>query len=63
MALENRQEKFVYSFPNRDSSNRYTAHKKTTLTLLANGRRPQEWSEAHLNKLEQTSSFLIHVSN
>ena len=43
MALEDKNEKFVYSYPKRDSSNRYAAHKKTTLPPFANGSRAQIW--------------------
>ncbi len=43
MALEEKKEKFVYSFPKRDASNRYASHEKTTLPPFANGSRTQAW--------------------
>ena len=43
LALDNKKEKFVYSFPKRDASNRYAVHKKMTLPPFANGSRTQEW--------------------
>jgi hypothetical protein len=43
MALDDKKEKFVYSYPKRDASNRYAIHKKMTLPPFANGSRTQEW--------------------
>ena len=53
MALEDKKEKFVYSLPKRDASNRYAAHKKTTLPPFANGTRAQAW------QLEY--SHIVHI--
>jgi hypothetical protein len=43
MALDDKKEKFVYSFPKRDASNRYAAHKKFTLPPFAKGSRTRAW--------------------
>ena len=43
MVLDNKKEKFVYSFPKRDVSNRNAEHKKFTLPPFANGIRTQAW--------------------
>ena len=43
IALEEKKEKFVYSFPKTDASNRYAPHEKFTLPPFANGSRTQAW--------------------
>jgi hypothetical protein len=43
LTLDNKNDKFVYSFPKRGASNRYEAHKKFTLPPFSNGSRAQAW--------------------
>ena len=43
LTLDNKNEKFVYSFPKRGASNRLAAHQKFTLPPFANGSRAQAW--------------------
>ena len=43
IALEEKQEKFVYSFPKKDESNRNAPHEKFRLPPFANGIRAQAW--------------------